>query len=119
MDVELSYAAFLKLLFIFSNSSIILYPNAEFKAGLDSGLITVAEVGEIKKELAYHGDVLNSASRIQGMCNQYQSNILLSERLKDQFNGNKERGFDLIGNIHLKGRSKTMNVYRIIIESHL
>jgi len=91
----------------------------EFKAGLDSGLITVAEVGEIKKELAYHGDVLNSASRIQGMCNQYQSNILLSERLKDQFNGNIERGFDLIGNIQLKGRSKTMNVYRIIIESHL
>jgi adenylate cyclase len=85
----------------------------EFKAGLDSGLITVAEVGEIKKELAYHGDVLNSASRIQGMCNQYQSRILISERLKIQFNGCTDNGFDLIGNIQLKGRNKAMNVYKV------
>jgi len=88
----------------------------EFKAGLDSGMITVAEVGEIKKELAYHGDVLNSASRIQAICNQYQSDVLLSERLKNQFNGNQENGFDLIGNIYLKGRNEAMNVYRISIE---
>jgi adenylate cyclase len=88
----------------------------EFKAGLDSGLITVAEVGEIKKELAYHGDVLNSASRIQAKCNQYQSNLLLSERLRNQFNGYTDEGFDLIGNIHLKGRNEAMNVYRISIE---
>ena len=85
----------------------------EFKAGLDSGLITVAEVGEIKKELAYHGDVLNSASRIQGMCNQYQSKVLLSERLKNQFNGYMEIGFDLIGNIQLKGKNEAMNVYKV------
>ena len=26
----------------------------EFKAGLSSGYVTVAEVGELKKELAYH-----------------------------------------------------------------
>jgi adenylate cyclase len=88
----------------------------EFKAGLDSGLITVAEVGEIKKELAYHGDVLNSASRIQGMCNQYQSKVLLSERLKNQFNGYQEKGFDLIGNIQLKGKNEAMKVYKVSSE---
>ena len=85
----------------------------EFKAGLDSGMITVAEVGEIKKELAYHGDVLNSASRIQAMCNQYQSDVLLSERLKNQFNGYREKGFDLIGEFLLRGKNELMNVYRI------
>jgi adenylate cyclase len=85
----------------------------EFKAGLDSGMITVAEVGEIKKELAYHGDVLNSASRIQAMCNQYQSDVLLSERLKKQFNGYREKGFDLIGEFLLRGKNELMNVYRI------
>jgi adenylate cyclase len=88
----------------------------EFKAGLDSGLITVAEVGEIKKELAYHGDVLNSASRIQGMCNQYQSKVLLSERLKNQFKGYMEREFDLIGNIQLKGKNEAMKVYKVSSE---
>jgi adenylate cyclase len=85
----------------------------EFKAGLDSGLITVAEVGEIKKELAYHGDVLNSASRIQGMCNQYHSQLLLSERLKNRLAGYMEKGFALIGNIKLKGKHEAMKVYKV------
>jgi len=34
------------------------YDLPEFKAGLNSGAVTVAEVGEIKKELAYHGNVV-------------------------------------------------------------
>jgi len=88
----------------------------EFKAGLDSGLITVAEVGEIKKELAYHGDVLNSASRIQGMCNQYKSKVLISERLKNRLAGYMEKGFDLIGNFQLKGKNKAMKVYKVSSE---
>jgi adenylate cyclase len=85
----------------------------EFKAGLDSGPITVAEVGELKKELAYHGDIINTASRIQEMCNQYQSKILISERLKNQLNGDVEREFELIGNIKLKGKNQAINVYRV------
>jgi adenylate cyclase len=44
----------------------------EFKAGLNSGKVMVAEVGVLKKEIAYHGDVLNTASRIQMECNVYQ-----------------------------------------------
>lgn len=83
----------------------------EFKAGMDSGLVTVAEVGEIKKELAYHGDVLNVASRIQGMCNQYHAQVLLSERLKNKFNSYDKKGFDLIGKLQLKGKKEAMNVY--------
>ena len=89
----------------------------EFKAGLDYGQITVAEVGEIKKELAYHGDVLNSAARIQHMCNEYQSSILLSERLKSQLAEDKQKALSLIGKMQLKGRSKKMNVYSYKFDS--
>jgi adenylate cyclase len=85
----------------------------EFKAGLDGGLVTVAEVGEIKKELAYHGDVLNTASRIQGMCNQYQATVLLSERLTNQFNGITKKEAVLIGKLNLRGKDQATNVYSI------
>ncbi|MCW8849789.1 MAG: adenylate/guanylate cyclase domain-containing protein, partial [Melioribacteraceae bacterium] len=34
----------------------------EFKAGINYGFVTIAEVGEMKKELAYHGDAINTAS---------------------------------------------------------
>ena len=36
----------------------------EFKAGVNGGDIKVAEVGDIKREIAYHGDVINTAVRI-------------------------------------------------------
>ena len=35
----------------------------EFKGGMDMGLVTVAEIGDIKRDIAYHGNVLNTASR--------------------------------------------------------
>ncbi len=53
----------------------------QFKAGAHCGRVTVAEVGEVKTEIAYHGDVLNTASRIQSLCNQYEKQLLLSEAL--------------------------------------
>jgi adenylate cyclase len=35
-----------------------------FKAGMHSGIVTVTEVGKYKKEIAYHGDTINTAARI-------------------------------------------------------
>ncbi len=85
----------------------------EFKAGVNSGYVTVAEVGELKKELAYHGDVLNTAARIQGKCNEYKSKLLISEETNNQLD--KESGFssELIGDIKLKGKLTSINIYDV------
>jgi adenylate cyclase len=86
----------------------------EFKAGVNSGFVTVAEVGELKKELAYHGDVLNTAARIQGKCNEYNSKLLISEEIKNQLNTESNFKFDLIGNIKLKGKEQSVNIFQVI-----
>lgn len=83
----------------------------EFKAGLNVGTVTVAEVGEIKKELAYHGDVLNTASRIQGVCNELGSRVLLSESLQRMLGDTPGFAFDLLGSLALKGKKDPVNVY--------
>ncbi len=49
-----------------------------FKAGVNLGLVMVAEVGVVKKEIAYHSDVLSTAARIQGQCNHLESRLLIS-----------------------------------------
>ena len=85
----------------------------EFKAGLNIGEVTVAEVGEIKKELAYHGDVLNTAARIQGKCNELQRRFLISESMKIQLETLSEFGFELIDNVQLKGKEKSINIYDV------
>jgi adenylate cyclase len=53
----------------------------EFKAGINAGMITVAEVGVKKKEIAYHGDAINTTSRIQEQCNRLNHMLLCSENI--------------------------------------
>ena len=85
----------------------------EFKAGLHLGKVTVAEVGEIKKELAYHGDVLNTAARIQGKCNDFQKRLLISESMKTKLENQHLFDFSGIGKVSLKGKAKSLNLYAV------
>ncbi|MBK8340598.1 MAG: adenylate/guanylate cyclase domain-containing protein [Flavobacteriales bacterium] len=53
----------------------------EFKAGLHLGEVVAVEIGEIKREIAYHGDTINTAARIQSMCNEMGRALIISETL--------------------------------------
>lgn len=53
----------------------------EFKAGIHFGYVTVAEVGEMKKELAFHGDAINTASHIRSVCGEYKKKLIISADL--------------------------------------
>lgn len=83
-----------------------------FKAGMNSGVVTVAEVGKYKKEIAYHGDTINTAARIQGQCNKLSQDFLISESLKNVLNTS---GFVLSehGSIELRGKEKQTNLFGV------
>ena len=85
----------------------------EFKAGLLLGNATIAEVGIIKKELEYHGDVLNTAARIQGKCNDFQKRLLISESMKIELENQHFFDFSGIGSVSLKGKTKSLNLYEV------
>ena len=53
----------------------------EFKAGLHFGDVITAEIGDLKKEIVYNGDVLNTTARIESMCNEYNHQLIASEEL--------------------------------------
>ncbi|MDO1449361.1 adenylate/guanylate cyclase domain-containing protein [Rhodocytophaga aerolata] len=52
-----------------------------FKAGVHGGRVVTTQVGDIKSEIVYHGDVLNTAARIQELCNVYSNKLLVSDTL--------------------------------------
>jgi adenylate cyclase len=55
----------------------------EFKGALNSGNVMVAEVGgQVKSEIAYHGDVLNTTARLLELCNVYNKNLMCSDQFK-------------------------------------
>lgn len=51
----------------------------KFKVGYHFGSVMVGEIGQIKREIAFSGDVLNTTSRIQSKCNELGVDILASE----------------------------------------
>ena len=81
-----------------------------FKAGMNAGIVTVTEVGKYKKEIAYHGDTINTAARIQGKCNEFKQELLISENLKEHLNVSNIT-FNKIGSIALRGKENEMIIY--------
>lgn len=57
----------------------------KFTASINSGKIMVAEVGTIKSEIAFHGDVLNTAARIQKQCKSYNRRLLVTKNFAEKF----------------------------------
>jgi len=87
----------------------------EFKAGIHYGSVMAGEIGVIKKDIIYSGDVLNTTARIQEQCNQYNVDILIS---KETFNLISDTGkYKLIplGSIELRGKKRNIDLNTISI----
>ncbi len=87
-----------------------------FKAGLHIGEATVGEIGVIKKDIVYSGDVLNTASRIQEECNKHSVNLILSSDLLERMPLNGEYQQMALGEIPLKGKKEKVSLYTINIK---
>jgi adenylate cyclase len=81
-----------------------------FKAGLHMGKVTAVEIGDIKRDIAYHGDTLNTAARIQSVCNEYNKDFLISEYLLDKINLNHNFKTERLGMILLKGKASKVGI---------
>lgn len=84
-----------------------------FKASVNSGKVMVAEVGgSVKTEIAYHGDVLNTAARMIELCNKYNKDFILSDNIIENIdNDSKIHKFSFLGEIQFRGKSNKINIY--------
>ncbi len=87
------------------------YP--EFKAGMDTGEVTVTEIGDIKREIAFHGDVLNTASRLEKECNKYGKWLLVTENLIDKVATTNGYEFEYLDDIHLRGKHNRIKFFAV------
>lgn len=86
----------------------------KFKAGLNMGPVTVAQIGDIKREIAYLSDVLNTASRIESACNIHHQQLLASGAIRDMLCKDPRYRFDSIGLIHFKGKEKEEEIFAVV-----
>jgi adenylate cyclase len=77
-----------------------------FKAGIHCGNVVAGEIGIIKRDITYSGDVLNTTSRILGMCKEFNAEVISSaELVKELFLTNHYTAKPL-GSIKLRGKEK-------------
>jgi len=86
-----------------------------FKAGFHLGKVTTGEIGVVKKNILFTGDVLNTTSRIQGLCNTYNVDILISGDLIRKMNFDSEFTTVSLGENELRGRDEKVELFTILL----
>lgn len=86
----------------------------EFKAGLHFGKVVSAQIGDLKREIVYNGDVLNTTSRIQNECNKYQRNCLVSGTLMNRLKQINDFQWERIDSVTLRGKETEVELFSVI-----
>lgn len=86
----------------------------DFRAGLHVGQVTVGEIGALKKEIIFTGDVLNTTSRIQEQCKKTGKSLLISSFLIDQLRFPLSYKLENLGGFQLRGKEEVIGLYGVI-----
>jgi len=84
-----------------------------FKAGYHIGLVTVAEIGEVRKQIVFHGDTVNTAARIRSECTSVGKDLLLSDTLVKRLDTGDLFTYDSVGQIRLSGKAAPMELFTV------
>jgi adenylate cyclase len=84
-----------------------------FKAGIHGGKVVAGEVGIIKRDITYSGDVLNTTSRVQGMCREFNVELIASDYLTKELSASGIFLARPLGLIKLRGKNKEMGLSEV------
>jgi adenylate cyclase len=88
----------------------------KFKAALHAGIVLAAEIGHLKKDIVYSGDVLNATARMESMCYKYDADILVSKSLFNLLDKKHEIIYEDLGPISLKGKDEKLELIKIHLQ---
>ncbi|HEY6503525.1 MAG TPA: adenylate/guanylate cyclase domain-containing protein [Chitinophagaceae bacterium] len=84
-----------------------------FKAGMHAGTVIAGEIGVIKRDITYSGDVLNTTSRILNMCGELKTSILVSGELARELPVMDQFTFRPVGIVQLRGKGKDIDLVTV------
>jgi adenylate cyclase len=87
----------------------------EFKGALHFGDVAVTEIGSLKKDIAFHGDTINTTARICQKVKELNSTLLISTDLLSilpEIDNNYNINF--LGLFELKGKNNIIGLSEIV-----
>jgi len=85
------------------------YPR--FKAAVHCGQVIAAQIGDIKTEIVFHGDVVNTTSRIERLCSDLGEKLLISRSLYDRLPSHVCDHFVSVGNVKPRGKQQLIELF--------
>lgn len=79
-----------------------------FKAGIHCGKVVAGEVGVLKRDITYSGNVLNTTSRILGMCHTFNTDLIASLDLVAELGLSNQYTAQSLGAVKLRGKEKEL-----------
>ncbi|MEP7233708.1 MAG: adenylate/guanylate cyclase domain-containing protein [Ignavibacteriota bacterium] len=85
-----------------------------FKAGFHYGTVVAGQIGDIKREIVFQGDVVNTASRIKETCTSLGAKILISRELLEILpQTNTPYRALRVGSFLLKGKEHEVELFSV------
>ncbi|MCK5467813.1 MAG: hypothetical protein KAI99_04880 [Cyclobacteriaceae bacterium] len=85
----------------------------EFRGGIDMGAVTIIEVGDVKREIVYHGDVLNTAARLLELCKTRDEKVVVSDTIGESIKQDASFEINWIEKVSLRGKKIPVGAYSI------
>ena len=82
-------------------------------AGLHRGPVVTGEIGTVKHEIAYLGDTLNTAARIEQACREFQRPFLASSDVIQALELSAGFEAESLGPIELRGVESSVELFAV------
>jgi adenylate cyclase len=84
-----------------------------FRAGLHVGTVVSGELGDIKQEIAFLGDPMNTTSRLIDACREFKRSCIASGDLVDRLSMPPKIATEPLGSIQLRGRRAALDLFAL------
>jgi adenylate cyclase len=85
----------------------------EFRAGIHAGTVVISECGDSRRQVAYFGDTVNVAARLQAHCKEVDRRLLVSGELSRLLPATADLVVEPLGPTALRGRSAPVEVFGV------
>jgi adenylate cyclase len=82
-------------------------------AALHAGPVIAGEVGESRRAIVFHGDVMNTTSRLEQAARDVERQFLVSGDALDRLEGLEAHALEDLGRQRLRGRAASVHVYAV------